>query len=296
MHTCTDTQSSAEYSYASDRHLTPTPATTAEFLAFRARIGASHSVLTHGLCYGSNCSSLVALLQKLGTSTAKGIGVIDPDTTSDQEIMKMHRAGVRGIRVNLYKYGAMHDLELQQQLLRNHANRLKDFPGWTMAFTQLYPEFWETLRPTIVSDVAGRGIRLVTDHFALLKGKSMLPTECKGDIEQQSGFAAIVSLMRDGLLWVKLSAPYRVSDMSPGYEDLEPLVRALVNANPRRILWGSDWPHTPQMKVRVQEEAMVEVPNLEIDDVAWLKSLKHWLSDENWDLMMRVNPNELYNW
>jgi predicted TIM-barrel fold metal-dependent hydrolase len=190
----------------------------------------------------------------------------------------------------------MHDLELQKILLSTHANKIKAFPGWTMAFTQLHPEFWSALRPVIETEVAANKIRLITDHFALLKGRSLLPAEFHDSIHLQPGFAAIISLVRDGLLWIKLSAPYRVSRMSPGYEDMEPVVRALVSANPHRILWGSDWPHTPQMRVRSQEEALKEAPNLDIDDMAWLKSLRRWLSDAEWDLMMRVNPTELYDW
>jgi predicted TIM-barrel fold metal-dependent hydrolase len=69
----------------------------------------------------------------------------------------------------------------------------------------------------------------------------MLPVELKGDVTAQPGFKEIVELVRDGSLWVKLSAPYRVSEMGPWYGDLKPLVRALVEANPRRVLWGSDW-------------------------------------------------------
>ena len=112
----------------------------------------------------------------------------------------------------------------------------------------------------------------------------------------QPGFDAIISLLREGLLWVKLSAPYRVSELAPGYEDLKPVVRTLVGANPRRVLWGSDWPHTPRMQVRSPEDALKEEPYLEVDDAAWLVSLRSWLSDEEWELMVKTNPAELYDW
>ena len=53
-------------------------------------------------------------------------------------------------------------------------------------------------------------------------------------------------------------------------------------------------PHTPRMKVREKEEALKETPFLEIDDLLWLKSLRSWLSGEEWDLIMIRNPRELY--
>lgn len=50
------------------------------------------------------------------------------------------------------------------------------------------------------------------------------------------------------------------------------------------------------MKVRSHEEAMAETPYLEVDDLAWLRSLRSWVSDEEWELMVLRNPRELYDW
>jgi len=87
-------------------------------------------------------------------------------------------------------------------------------------------------------------ISLVTDHFLLLKVSSMLIYDSengKVDVSQQPGFRGILELVRAGHLYIKLSAPYRVSNLTPGYEDLEPVVRTFVDANPERVVWGSDW-------------------------------------------------------
>ena len=46
-----------------------------------------------------------------------------------------------------------------------------------------------------------------------------------------------------GHVYVKVSAAYRSSEKSPAYDDVAPLARALIDANPERILWGTDWPH-----------------------------------------------------
>ncbi|KAL4916134.1 hypothetical protein BDW62DRAFT_218877 [Aspergillus aurantiobrunneus] len=264
-----------------------------QFVAFKKALGITKSVLTHGLSYGSDCSSLQGFVTELGASDTKGIGVIDPQTVTAGELRDMQRAGICGIRVNLYQYKAMHDVELQKAALRAHASAIKDeCPGWSMAFTHTHPEFWEELKPFLESEIVPSGIRVVTDHFALLKGASMLPGN---DIAQQPGFREITELMRSGSLYVKISAPYRVSTQAPGYDDLKPLVRALFDANPRQVVWGSDWPHTPHMKVRTPEEALKETPYLNVDDLAWLRSLRSWLSDEEWNALMIVNPTALYS-
>lgn len=55
-------------------------------------------------------------------------------------------------------------------------------------------------------------------------------------------------------------------------------------------------PHTPLMRVRTKDEALTETPYLEVDDVAWLKSLRSWLSDYEWKTLMVENPQRLYDW
>jgi predicted TIM-barrel fold metal-dependent hydrolase len=302
----------SKFEYAPNRHLTPPSATVDEFIDFKLRLGITHSVLTHGLSYGDDCTSLKTFVTELGQQQTFGIGVIDPDTITTTELKEMQAAGIRGIRINLYKYGAMHDVENQKKALRDHARVIKEHcPGWSIAFTHTHPEFWRELKPTIEEEISSAGIPLITDHFALLKGASMLPEEHKDDVTKQSGFEDIIELVHSGSLWVKISAPYRVSEVEPTYDDLKPIVRALVNANPERIIWGSDWlvrlyilhapyantaprPHTPRMKVRSKEEALIETPFLRVDDLTWLRSLKSWVSDEEWDLIMVKNPSQLY--
>ncbi|PYH93229.1 amidohydrolase 2 [Aspergillus ellipticus CBS 707.79] len=287
----------AKFAYAPDRHLTPPPATVQQFLEFKKNIGITNSVLTHGLSYGSDCTSLKSFVDELGKTDTKAIGVIDPDTVTPEELREMQSKGVRGIRVNLYKYQAMHDVELQKKALREHARAIgKHCPGWSMAFTHVHPEFWADLIPVIEHEIVPSGVCLVTDHFALLRTASMLSSECEGDVTRQTGFREIMELVRAGHLYVKLSAPYRVSHEAPYYADLKPLVRALFNANRHQILWGSDWPHTPHMKVRSREEALCETPCLIIDDLEWLKSLRSWLTAEEWHAMMVSNPQRLYGW
>ncbi|KAF2193955.1 hypothetical protein K469DRAFT_727425 [Zopfia rhizophila CBS 207.26] len=262
----------SRFAYAPDRHLTPPPATIRHFLDFKSRLGITHSVITHGLSYGDDCTSLKSFVTELGHKFTQGIGVIDPATVTAAELEEMHESGIRGIRINLYKYGAMHDVHLQKIVLREHARVLQAHcPGWTIAFTHVHPEFWKELKPVIEQDIAPAS-----------------------DVTSQPGFRDIIGLVRAGILWVKISAPYRVSEMMPIYEDPRPIVRALVDANPRQVVWGSDWPHTPRMKVRDNEEALKETPFLEVDDLEWLRSLRSWLSDAHWDQIMVKNPSELY--
>ncbi len=60
---------------------------------------------------------------------------------------------------------------------------------------------------------------------------------------QQPGFPELVELVRSGNAYVKISAAYRVSKLAPDFTDIVPLAKALIAANPERIVWGTDWPH-----------------------------------------------------
>ncbi|KAK2599442.1 hypothetical protein N8I77_011196 [Diaporthe amygdali] len=285
----------ATFPYSASRHLTPPPATVEEYIEFRRRLGLTNSVLAHGLSYGDDCTSMKSFIPRLGASMTRGIGVIDPDTVTDSALREMSDAGIRGVRINLYHYGAMEDVEAQKRVLEAHAKRLRvaSLP-WSVTMTTIRTEFWDELRPFIETTLSQFSLNLVTDHFALLKGSSMLPTEYKDNPTLQPGFQAVVELVRSGRLWIKLSAPYRVSELAPFFPDLKYLVRAFVDANKHQVVWGSDWPHTPRMKVRSPEEGLKETPYLGVDDEAWLKTLRSWLSEEEWQLLMVENPIRLF--
>lgn len=221
------------FKYSPDRHLTPPAATVEAYDQFKTRLGIDRSVLVHGLSYGHDCTSLSTFIEELDKSNTVGVGVISRSTT-DVELNKLNSHGVCGIRLDLYSEGAMHDLAKQKEMLIYYSERIKAL-GWSLAFLQLEPANWEPLSKLIPT----LPVPVITDHHALLKAKSMLPAGA--DVLAQPGLAPILSMLKSGNFWIKLSAPYRSSDMAPHYEDMEDLVKCLVAANPHRVVWGSDW-------------------------------------------------------
>jgi predicted TIM-barrel fold metal-dependent hydrolase len=106
----------------------------------------------------------------------------------------------------------------------------------------------------IKDDVAASPVPVSFDHFG--GAQAALGT-------QQPGFDALLSLVKGGKAYVKVSAPYRSSTLAPDYPDVTPLAKALIAANPQRILWGSDWPHPQQIPGRSAQEI---TPLYQIDD------------------------------
>ena len=86
-----------------------------------------------------------------------------------------------------------------------------------------------------------------------------------------------------GNTWVKLSGAYMRSTVhGPTYADTLPLGRALVQAAPERLVWGSDWPHTTEVPGTVNDADLVDL-------------LQHWTgSDAARDLILVDNPARLY--
>jgi predicted TIM-barrel fold metal-dependent hydrolase len=60
----------------------------------------------------------------------------------------------------------------------------------------------------------------------------------------QPGFRKLIDLLRhgDGRAWVKLTGTYRMAT-PPNFADAAPMARALIEAAPDRLIWGSDYPH-----------------------------------------------------
>jgi 2-pyrone-4,6-dicarboxylate lactonase len=61
---------------------------------------------------------------------------------------------------------------------------------------------------------------------------------------EQPAFQKLLSLLRrDEKCWVKITGPERISRTGPPFHDAVPFARTLVETAPRRVLWGTDWPH-----------------------------------------------------
>ena len=93
--------------------------------------------------------------------------------------------------------------------------------------------------------VAASPVPVVFDHFGGARAE-LGP--------QQPGFAELVELVRSGKAYVKISGAYRVSKLAPDYTDVVPLAKALIAANPERIVWGTDWPHPDSDAARAEAD------------------------------------------
>jgi predicted TIM-barrel fold metal-dependent hydrolase len=134
---------------------------------------------------------------------------------------------------------------------------------------------------------AASPVPLVFDHFGTAQG-ALGAT--------QPGFDSLLALVKSGKAYVKLSGAYRNSTQGPDYPDMAPLAKALIDANPRRMLWGSDWPHPESSGRGEKTPEGLSVP-IRVDDAAVLNQLAVWAPTAPLRRMILVeNPAALYGW
>ena len=260
------------FPFSAKRLYTPGPASIADLEAMHRALHIERVVVVHPSPYGADNSCTVDAVRKLG-NRARGVAVID-DTISDAMLADMHAAGVRGVRVNLESYGES-DPAVARRHLQHAAERVAPLGWHVQTYTNL--AILAALHDTILK----LPTTLVVDHFGR-------PQAALGIT--QSGFEQFLALLRSGKIYVKISAPYRISQQ-PHYSDAAPIARAIIAANPDRIVWGSDWPHPGAAK---RDPAVIE-PFRPEDNGQALNRLAEWTKDRTEVQKILVdNPARLY--
>jgi len=264
----------ARYQMVPDRTYTPPPASVDQLLALQHALHLDRVVVVQPSFYGADNRCLLDALKALGGARARGIAVIDDDTT-DRALDALHAAGVRGVRVNLETTGQADPLQAKVRLWAAAAR--VSGRGWhVQCYTRL------SVIAALADDLGDLPVPVVLDHFA--------GTRAEGG---QPGFAKLLGLLRAGSVYVKLSACYRVSSQ-PDCGDVAPIARTLVETRPERMLWGSDWPHTNSARPPGAGIDTVS-PFLNIDDGAALDRLAAWVPDAATRRRILVdNPAQLY--
>ncbi|MBV7483114.1 amidohydrolase family protein [Bordetella sp. BOR01] len=214
----------SQYCFDPARTYTPAEAPLAQLDALHRGLGIARSVIVQPSPYGTDNRCLLDVLAQLGDA-GRGVAVIDA-TTTDEALAAMHRAGVRGVRVNLETSGE-HDPQVARRKLQQAAARVAPLGWHVQTYTNL------ATFAALADSLPDLPTTLVVDHFGRAQPHLGLA---------QVGLDRLLDAVAAGRVYVKLSAPYRISRVAD-YADAAPLARALVDANPDRMLWGSDWPH-----------------------------------------------------
>ncbi|QEA13066.1 amidohydrolase family protein [Comamonas flocculans] len=234
-----------QFPYAPERKYTPCDAGKAQLFALRDHLGFARNVIVQATCHGADNRALVDALQAAG-GRARGVATVRRGV-SDEELQRLHAAGVRGVRFNFVK--RLVDFTPRDELMEIAA-RIRPL-GWHVV---VYFEAVDL--PELRDFFAALPTTVVVDHMGR-------PDVSKGVDSEE--FALFLKFMREhDNIWSKVSCPERLSLSGPPalqgeqapYRDVVPFARRVVQEFPERVLWGTDWPH-PNLKKHMPDDGLL---------------------------------------
>jgi predicted TIM-barrel fold metal-dependent hydrolase len=261
------------FPFTPNRTYTPESASVEEMRALHHALHTTRVVIVQPSVYGTDNACTLDGIKQLGPN-ARGIAVID-DQTPDAALDDMEHGGMRGIRINLATAGQT-DPELGRRRFETAVTRIGKRKWHVQMYTQL------SVIEAMQKELAASPVPVVFDHFGGAQASAG---------PSQRGFDVLLDLVRSGRAYVKVSAPYRGSTAAPDFADMAPLAKALVAANVRRILWGTDWPHPDTTPGRAPTEIS---PLRQIDDGRVFNQFASWTTAAERKSILVDNPKELY--
>ncbi|KRE40790.1 amidohydrolase family protein [Knoellia sp. Soil729] len=261
----------AEFPFAPERKYTPGDASKAQLFALRDHLGFDRNVIVQATCHGADNSAMVDAVQASG-GRARGIATVRPDV-GDDELRRLHEAGVRGVRFNFVK--RLVDV-LPMEGLRHVADRIAPL-GWHIV---IYFESHDL--PELADFFLSLPVPLVVDHM----GRPDVTKPVDGP--EFSGFLDLLRAKDD--IWCKVTCPERLTVVGPpaldgertAYSDVVPFGRRVVEEFPDRVLWGTDWPH-PNLTDHMPDDGLL---------VDWIPRIA--TTAEQQQALLVDNPMRLY--
>ena len=208
----------------------PPLAPLSDYLALAQHLGMERFVFVQPSAYGRDNACLLDAMREIGIARCRGVVDVD-ENAPDQLLAEMDKLGVRAVRINQSPVKPpepgfadiwrerIERIDARCAELNWHVDFLN--PGWLTE--ELLPVFARMRCPFTVA------------HMGMFLAK---------DGPGQRGFQKMLDVLRngDGRMWVKLTGTYRMATL-PTMADAKPMARALIEAAPDRLIWGSDYPH-----------------------------------------------------
>lgn len=226
----------AVFPYAPNRRYTPEDAPKEALAALHTHLGVERAVIVQASCHGADNRAMLDAIARR-PDRYRGVAIVD-EGYGETELRDLHRGGVRGVRFNFVRHlGGMPDMGL----FRRTMDQIREL-GWHVVLHLDAPDI-VPLTPTM----RRLPVPFVIDHMGRVD--SALGVE-------QPAFEALLDLVRMPTCWVKVSGAERIAE--PPYDAALPFARALVEAAPDRVLWGTDFPH-PNLATPADEADLVDL-------------------------------------
>jgi predicted TIM-barrel fold metal-dependent hydrolase len=218
------------YPVGGDLRYEPPLATLDLYLAHARKLGLERFVFVQPSAYGQDNSCMLDAMRALDPAIRRGIVDID-ENAPDELLADLDALGVRGVRINVRPIepptaGLAASLMPRVDRL---ATRLANV-GWHLDF--LLPGWLTAEVLPVLRDLP---VPFSIAHMGMFQAAEGVANP---------GFQGLLDMLRHGRghAWVKLTGQYRISKLGD-YADIAPMARALFEAAPGRLLYGSDYPH-----------------------------------------------------
>lgn len=224
------------FPYAPERRYTPEDAPKESLAALHDLLGVGRAVIVQASCHGTDNRAMLDAIAA-APERRRGVAIVDAGFT-DEDFDGLHGGGVRGVRFNFVRHlGGAPDMRVFHDVV-GRIGRL----GWHVV---LHLDARDI--PDLAGMIRALPVPFVIDHMGRVDSAAGL---------DQPAFRTLLDLAGSESCWVKVCGAERISP--PPYDRAIPFARALVEAVPDRVLWGTDFPH-PNLDHVADEADLVDL-------------------------------------
>jgi predicted TIM-barrel fold metal-dependent hydrolase len=207
-------------------------------LAMHRAVGFGRGVFVQPANYVSDHTYLKEALSRVPRANYRATGIID-DSVSDDELLRLHEAGVRGVRFNFVRQFKMAP---SPESFARSLERIRPYGWYAKLFIGAdelpdYMEYFRLITTPILIDHMGR---TPPNHPAR---------------------NVVIEMLKRENVWMLLGNGHRMSAQAERWDDMVPFGRELYDAAPDRCIFGTDWPHTHSQKEGggPEEDALIDL-------------------------------------
>jgi len=215
-------------------------ATVERALHMHRTLGLQRGVIVQPTTYGADHQATLDGIAAAGPNYRGCANAAVFDSAEDAYLDKLHAGGIRGARFSRQSLG----IALTPEAFARAVARIREL-GW---YAKVQPEpagfaeqaaQYETLDLPVLIDHMGR------------------PNPAAGPSDPS--LKTVLELLKRGNFWVMLSLSEKISKAGPPWDDVIPIMRALIETAPDRVIWASDWPHPVSTAQPPNEADLIEL-------------------------------------
>jgi 2-pyrone-4,6-dicarboxylate lactonase len=215
-------------------------ATVAAAMKMHRTLGIQRGVIVQPTTYGADHQATLDGIAAAGANYRGCANAAVFQSADDAMLEKLHAGGIRGARFSRQSLG----IALTPQDFARAIARIREL-GWyakvqpeTAGFAEQATQY-ETLDVPVLIDHMGR------------------PNAAAG--RDDPPLKKVLQLLSKGNFWVMLSLAEKISKTGPPWDDVIPIMRALIEAAPDRVVWATDWPHPVSTSQPPSEADLIEL-------------------------------------